>query len=368
MDLEVLELFKELLQFKSITPSDGGAFQFLKEYLKGTGDIFEIEKGGVKNLIAIKEMGPGEHLTLAGHIDVVPPGEGWSSDPFQPVERGGYIYGRGAQDMKSGLTGLIYAFKFGRWRRGTLSLIITSDEEGEAKFGTLEVLKWMEREGLLPHYGIVGEPTSEERFGDTIKIGRRGSINGVLEIYGVQGHVAYPNRFLNPVEILAPLLPAFAGRNLDEGTQFFDPSRIVITDIRGGLQVTNVTPDKVRIMFNVRNSPATTPAEVEEFFKNLLKGVDYSLQLQVSAEPFRTDPSSKVVTLLQREVAQVTKVTPKLSTGGGTSDARFLAQFGVKVAEFGPRNDRAHKVDERVSIDEVLQLGEIFKRVLEGWR
>jgi succinyl-diaminopimelate desuccinylase len=367
MEPEVVKLFKTLLSFKSITPDDGGAFHYLKEYLKGSGDIVEFEKEGVKNLLVIKEQGKGDHLTLAGHIDVVPPGKGWETDPFVPVEKEGYIYGRGAQDMKSGLAGLIYAFKYGKWKRGTLSLMITSDEEGDAKYGTIEILRLMERENILPNYGIVAEPTCENQFGDTIKIGRRGSINGVLRIKGVQGHAAYPERCINPVELIAPLMGAFVGRNLDNGDEHFAPSKLVITDIRGGMEVTNVTPDEVKIMFNVRNGLSTNREDIEEFFRQLLRNIPYELHLHQSAYPFKTSKFSKVVKHLKKEVEKETGVTPTLSTSGGTSDARFLAQYGVEVAEFGVINDRAHKINERTTREEVIKIGKIFKDVVENW-
>jgi succinyl-diaminopimelate desuccinylase len=225
----------------------------------------------------------------------------------------------------------------------------------------------MERENILPNYGIVAEPTCENQFGDTIKIGRRGSINGVLRIKGVQGHAAYPERCINPVELIAPLMGAFVGRNLDNGDEHFAPSKLVITDIRGGMEVTNVTPDEVKIMFNVRNGLSTNREDIEEFFRQLLRNIPYELHLHQSAYPFKTSKFSKVVKHLKKEVEKETGVTPTLSTSGGTSDARFLAQYGVEVAEFGVINDRAHKINERTTREEVIKIGKIFKDVVENW-
>jgi succinyl-diaminopimelate desuccinylase len=304
---------------------------------------------------------------LGGHIDVVPPGEGWSSDPFVPTIREGYLYGRGAQDMKSGLAGLLYGFKNCNWRGKNLILIITSDEEGEGRYGTLEALKFLEREGLIPEYGLVGEPTSEQRLGDAIKIGRRGSINGVIEIYGKQGHAAYPEQCINPVELIAPRCDQFVGRLLDQGDAHFPPSKLVVTDIRGGMEVTNVTPDKVRIMFNIRNNTQTDRSKVERFLEEVLEGIDHSVTLTQSAYPFLTDPSSKVVKRLEESIEEVAGLSPKLSTAGGTSDARFFAQFGIEVVECGVVNDRIHQVDERVPVADLPKLAEIYLKFIESF-
>lgn len=380
-----VELLKELIRFKSITPSDGGGLEFIKQFLKGMGDFVEIEKNGVKNLVVIREGKGKKSLALAGHIDVVPPGNGWNSDPFSPTLREGYIYGRGAQDMKSGLAGLIWAFKNSNWQGKRIFLIITSDEEGEAKYGTLEVLKWMEREKILPDYGIVGEPTSEKVVGDSIKIGRRGSINGVLTIYGKQGHVAYPDQLLNPVELIAPLCSHFVGQLLDNGDAYFPPSKLVVTDIRGGMEVVNVTPDRLQIMFNIRNNTNTDIKKVQQFWKKILEGIGnlenlgnmkknfsiknrkkgkYRLKLSQSAYPFLTNPTSPIVIKTVEGIKKVCGITPKLSTAGGTSDARFFAQFGIEVVEFGVLNNRIHQTDERVKPEEVEQVAQVYLYLL----
>jgi len=364
--MEIKELFIELLKFKSITPDEGGSFEFIKQYLNNF-NIVEINKNGVKNLFIYKKFGEGEHLSFAGHLDVVPPGEGWESDPFEPTIKGDKIFARGAQDMKSGVASFLYAVKNSKKFNGTLSLILTSDEEGEAKYGTLEVLKYLKEKKMLPDYAIVAEPTCETKFGDAIKIGRRGSINGVLILKGKQGHAAYPEKSINPIHQIAPILPEIAGKNLDNGDNYFAPSKLVITDIRAGMEVTNVTPNSLKMMFNIRNSTLTDIEKIEKFIREKFKGVEYQLELSESAKPFITSPDTKVVKLLENSIKKVTDITPKLSTAGGTSDARFLAEFGVKAVEFGVINDSIHSPNEYTKIEYVEKLTQIFTDVIDNF-
>ena len=361
--MEVIELFKRLLSFPSVTPDDAGSLEFIREYLKSFNALW-FNKEGVKNLFLYKKFGEGEHLCFAGHVDVVPPGEGWRSDPFEPVERDGYVYARGAQDMKSGVAAFVQAVKETKNFNGTLSILLTSDEEGEAKWGTRYALEELERMGMIPNFAIVAEPTCEERFGDAIKIGRRGSINGVIEKIGKQGHAAYPEKAINPIHKVAQVLPHMAGVDLDEGDEFFAPSKFVITDIRAGMEVTNVTPGKLKMMFNVRNNTKTSMRDIEAFVHKYFDGMNYSLKLSESAKPFVTDPSSKVVKVIDEAIEEVTGIKPKHSTAGGTSDARFLAEYGVKTIEFGVKNDTIHAPNERTTKEEVVGLYEVFKKVI----
>ena len=361
--MEVIELFKRLLSFPSVTPDDAGSLDFIREYLKEYNALW-FNKEGVKNLFLYKKFGEGDHLCFAGHVDVVPPGEGWRSDPFEPVERDGYIYARGAQDMKSGVAAFVQALKETKNFNGTLSILLTSDEEGEAKWGTKYALEELERMGMIPDFAIVAEPTCEERFGDAIKIGRRGSINGVIEKIGKQGHAAYPEKAINPIHKVAQVLPHMAGVDLDEGDEFFAPSKFVITDIRAGMEVTNVTPGKLKMMFNVRNNTKTSMRDIEAFVHKYFDGMNYSLKLSESAKPFVTDPNSKVVKVIDEAIEEVTGVKPKHSTAGGTSDARFLAEYGVKTIEFGVKNDTIHAPNERTTKEEVVGLYEVFKKVI----
>ncbi|CAG9468471.1 succinyl-diaminopimelate desuccinylase [Campylobacter upsaliensis] len=361
------ELLIELLKFKSITPNDDGALNFIALELEDF-EAFFIEKEGVKNLLLTKKFNDeGEHLAFGGHIDVVPAGEGWENEPFNPVEKDGFIYARGSQDMKSGVAAFVSAVKNANFKGSRLSLLLTSDEEGEAKYGTLELLKFMEEKNMLPSYAIVAEPTCVKSFGDSIKIGRRGSINGKLLIRGKQGHAAYPEKAINPIHEFAPVLKFLAGFDLDPGSAEFAPSKIVLTDIRAGLGVSNVTPNDLRLMLNVRNSNDTSVEDVRNYIEKLCHGLNYELVLTQSSKPFLTDSNSKIVQKLNQSVQKISKVVPELNTKGGTSDARFFAEFGVSVAEFGVRNDTIHAVNERVSVEDFEKLCLVFKDLVENF-
>ncbi len=362
--MNVVDLLIRLLSAPSVTPEDAGLMEYVRESLPGF-EVLRVDEGGVKNLFMSRKFGEGEHLCFAGHIDVVPPGEGWHSDPFVPRIEGGMLYGRGAQDMKSGVAAFLQAMKEAETFDGTLSLLLTSDEEGEAKYGTRIVLEHLKEIGRLPDYAIVAEPTCEERFGDAVKIGRRGSINGVIEVFGRQGHAAYPEKSDNPIHRIAPILLQIAGVDLDSGDEHFAPSKLVITDIRAGMEVTNVTPGTLKMMFNVRNSTATSLEDVERFIRERLEGLAYELKLSQSAKPFVTDPDTRIVRLLDRSIQAVTGLTPKHSTAGGTSDARFFGEYGVKVVEFGVRNDTIHAPNERVAVEEVEGLYRVFRDLIE---
>ncbi|MBA1438158.1 MAG: succinyl-diaminopimelate desuccinylase [Epsilonproteobacteria bacterium] len=364
--MNVIELFKYLINSKSETPDDGGILLFIEDYLQDFTAI-RVDVEDVKNLFIYKKFGNGDHLCFAGHVDVVPAGDGWQSDPYEASKRDGYIYGRGAQDMKSGVAAFTQAVKEAKDFNGTLSLLLTSDEEGDAVNGTVKVLEYLQDKGMLPDYCVVAEPTCEEDFGDAIKVGRRGSINGYLTIYGKQGHAAYPQKAINPVHLLAPRLGAMAGVDLDNGDEHFAPSKFVITDIRAGMQVTNVTPNELKMMFNVRNNTKTTQDEVKAFVTKHLDGLDYEFKLTQGSYPFKTDPETKVVQKIDKAIEKVTKITPKHSTAGGTSDARFVAAFGVAVVEFGVKNDTIHSVNERTTAAEVQGLYEVFQELIESW-
>jgi len=358
--MNVVDLLMKLLSFESITPDDAGSLAFIENYMEGYEASY-VNKGGVKNLFLSKKFSDGPHLCFAGHVDVVPPGDGWHTNPFVPVIQEGNIYARGTQDMKSGVASFLQAIKACDSFKGRLSVLLTSDEEGEATHGTVIMLEYLKTVGLLPDYCIVAEPTCETAFGDAIKIGRRGSINGYLTIHGRQGHAAYPEKAVNPVHQLAPLLEKIAGVHLDEGDENFAPSQMVITDIRGGMEVTNVTPGELKIMFNVRNSTKTTQESVRQHIEKVLNGLDYTLELTQGSYPFVTRRDSKVVGKIRQSIKKVTGHETKLSTAGGTSDARFMGAFGIDVVEFGVINDTIHAPNERTSIAEVEALYHVFK-------
>lgn len=365
--MNVIELFKYFLESPSVTPEDGGIFEFLSEYLHNF-EVIRIDKEGVKNLFAYRRFGEGKHLCFAGHVDVVPSGDGWNTDPFVATEVDGYIYARGAQDMKSGVAAFTQALKEAENFGGTLSILLTSDEEGPAKFGTVEVLAYLKEHALLPDAVVVAEPTCEERFGDAIKVGRRGSINGIVEITGKQGHAAYPEKAINPVHQIAPILSNIAGAFLDEGDEYFAPSQLVITDIRAGIETTNVSPGKLKMMFNVRNSTRTDKEKIAAFIALHLGGLDYTLSLDQTAQPFVTDADTLIVQTLSDAIQEICNITPKNSTAGGTSDARFVAAYGIDVIEFGVINDTIHAPNERTSIDEVNNLYAVFTKLIDNFR
>lgn len=365
--MQLIELFKFMIESKSVTPDDGGLLDFVENYLSDFKAV-RIDVEGVKNLFIYKKFGEGEHLCFAGHVDVVPAGSEWSSDPYEAVEKDGFIYGRGTQDMKSGVAAFVKAAQDTKEFGGTLSIILTSDEEGDGIYGTKEVIKYLQTNSMLPDAVVVAEPTCEKIFGDAIKIGRRGSINGYITIKGKQGHAAYPEKSINPINLIAPRLANMAGIDLDNGDEFFSPSKFVVTDIRAGMQVTNVTPNELKMMFNVRNTTLTSKDDVERFAVKNLEGLEYELKLTQGSYPFMTSSDKKVIKNIDEAIESITGIKPKYSTSGGTSDARYFAPLGVDVVEFGVINDTIHAVDERTSIAEVEGLYKVFKKLIEDWK
>lgn len=375
MSSNVCEFLAKLVSYPSITPKECGIYEYIQSYLPDF-EFIKIDKEGVKNLFLFKKFGVGEkplHICFAGHIDVVPPGDGWESDPFEPILKDGYLYGRGTQDMKSGVSAFVCAIRdFSQGYQDqdftqplVLSILLTSDEEGPGIYGTKIVLETLKNQNLLPDMAIVAEPTCVKQIGDTVKIGRRGSINGMINIEGIQGHVAYPEKCCNPVELLGAKLGALAGVNLDGGDEYFSPSKLVITDIRGGIEAVNVTPANLRIMFNVRNSTRTHLCDIEAYIKKTLDGLKYTLELKQSSEPFITGSNSKIARVLSGVIEEFCGITPIFSTTGGTSDARYFSSFGVEVVEFGVLNDTIHSANEKVAIKDLQSLYEVFLKTID---
>jgi len=366
--MKIIPLFQKLLQYKSITPNDAGIYDFIEEYLGESWSCIKLDIEDVTNRFYYKKFNDNdENLCFAGHVDVVPTGDGWSVDPFEAKIVDGIITARGAQDMKSGVASFLYACKNATDFNGTLSILLTSDEEGEAIHGTVKVLEYLKEKNFLPTSAIVAEPTCEDIFGDAIKVGRRGSINGYFELQGKQGHAAYPEKAINPVHQIAPILPEIAGFNLDNGDDFFSPSKFVVTDIRSGMEVTNVTPNKLNMMFNVRNSTKTTQETIKDFIAQKFDGLDYTLRLTQGSYPFVTDANTDVVKNMQKSIHDICNIDTKLSTAGGTSDARFFGQFKIPTVEFGVKNDTIHAIDERVEIKDVEKLSEVFTNIIKNW-
>ena len=368
-----LELTQDLMSRRSVTPADEGCQEVMIRRLSALG--FEVEPlrfGGVTNFWAHRG-GAGPVFCFAGHTDVVPTGplEEWRSDPFVPTIRDGVLYGRGAADMKSGLAAMITAteaFVGAHPRhRGRITFLITSDEEGPSVEGTKRVAALLGQRGQRIDWCLVGEPSSEAAVGDTLKIGRRGSFSGRLTVHGVQGHVAYPQLAENPVHTLAPALAELTSRVWEQGTEHFDPTSFQVSNLNAGTGAPNVIPGELKARFNLRYSPVQTLEGLKETVEGILRrhGVRYTLEWYLSGEPFYT-PSGALSDAVCRAVREVTGAPPRLSTGGGTSDGRFIAPLGAQVVELGVVNASIHKVNEHVRVSDIDALHRMYFNVLKN--
>lgn len=372
-DSAVLDLTRTLIRRPSLTPDDAGCCALIAERLAASGFTAEwIDAGGVTNLWAT--CGQGAPVTiLAGHTDVVPTGplDQWLSDPFQPEIRDGVLYGRGAADMKSGLAAMICAAERllaavpERPVKGTLAFLITSDEEGAARFGTRHVVEVLKSRGIRPDYAIVGEASSNQQLGDRIMIGRRGSLNGTLKVFGKQGHVAYPHKVENPIHRFAPALAELAATVWDGGNAHFPPTSFQVSNLNAGTGANNVVPGDIAALFNFRYCTESTEASLRERVHAILDkhGLRYELHWQLSGEPFLTEQGAAIAAA-QAAIREVTGLTPELFTGGGTSDARFISPWGAQTLEIGPVNDSIHKLNEHVRVDDLEPLAAIYQRIL----
>ena len=368
MTADPLPLAQALIRCASVTPEDAGAQEVLGVALGRLGfAVTRLRFGEVDNLFA--RIGKGfPHLCFAGHTDVVPEGAGgWSAAPFAGEVRDGVLYGRGACDMKGAIAAFLAACATHLEQgppRGSISLLITGDEEGPAVDGTVRVLDWMERNGQVPDFCIVGEPTNRHRLGDMIKIGRRGSLNARIVVHGVQGHVAYPSRADNPVHRLVRALAAVTAAPLDAGSEWFEPSTLQVTSIDVGNPATNVIPAVARAALNIRFNDRHCGASLAAWLRAALgqHAERFDLDVSVSGESFLTSPG-QAVARLQAAVRAVTGIEPKLDTGGGTSDARFITRC-CPVAEFGLVGRTMHQVDECVPVAELRDLARVYRAVL----
>lgn len=356
----------------SVTPTDGGCQDVMMKRLAAAGFRVEpLRYGTVDNFWAVHGQG-GPVFCFAGHTDVVPTGplEEWKSDPFQPSIRDGVLYGRGAADMKSGLAAMITATEAfvaaHPTHKGTIAYLITSDEEGPSVDGTKRVVETLRARGDRIDWCCVGEPSSEKKVGDTIKIGRRGSLSGRLTVHGIQGHVAYPQLAENPVHTLAPALAELTSRVWDQGTEHFQPTTFQISNFNAGTGAPNVIPGELKARFNLRYSPVQTLDTIRDTVEGILKKhkVRYTLEWYVSGEPFFTPPAELSRAAVDA-IRAVTGAEPKLSTGGGTSDGRFIAPMGAQVVEIGVVNASIHKVNECVRVEEIDALHRIYLGLLE---
>lgn len=367
-----LALACDLIHCPSVTPADAGCLDLLGARLAAAGfALTPLPFGEVSNLWAVRGDA-GRLFCFAGHTDVVPPGpeSEWRHPPFTPQIENGILYGRGAADMKGALAAMVTAVEAfvaaHPQHPGRIGFLLTSDEEGPARDGTARVVDWLRDQGIIPDWCLVGEPSSSTTLGDVIRNGRRGSLNGSLRVRGVQGHVAYPERADNPIHRAAPALAALAAEIWDRGNAHFPPTSFQISTIAAGEGVTNVIPGELRVLFNFRFSTAVTAAQLQARTEAILDhhGLEYALDWQLSGEPFLT-PVGDLVNAAVGAVHDRTGTHTELSTGGGTSDGRFIAPLGTQVVELGLLNASIHKIDEQVAVADLELLSEIYRDMLE---
>lgn len=371
---DIRHLLTKLVRFKSITPDDAGCQELMIEYLKALGFRCErYDQAPVKNFYA--EYGSqGPLLIFAGHTDVVPVGDEslWTGNPFELREQHGMLYGRGVADMKGSLVSMLLAAKQFVEKypqpNGRLGFLITSAEEGDHyALGTPHVMQQLKQLGNIPQYCIVGEPSSTKNIGDTIKIGRRGSLNGALIVYGQQGHVAYPHLAKNPIHLISPAMSELVQTHWDLGNQHFPPTSFQITSIQSGGYATNITPSDLTMHFNFRYNTEHSASSLQNRFEHVLKqhGLDYDVRWTLSGEPFLTEKGALLESCLKAISAHTPQKT-ECSTSGGTSDGRFIAPYGVEVIELGPVNATIHQVNESVKISDLETLTQLYGAVMEN--
>lgn len=370
-----LALAKALIQKSSVTPNDAGCCDLIAERLSPLGFQIEFLRfGEVTNFWAVREGGePGPTLVLAGHTDVVPTGplERWSYPPFSAQEANGMLYGRGASDMKSSLAAFVVATEefiaaFPRFP-GRLAFLITSDEEGPAIDGTVQVVRELAHRGELLNYCIIGEPTSVNSLGDMIKNGRRGTLSGSLIIHGKQGHIAYPHQAENPIHTFAPALAELAAMKWDDGNTYFPPTTWQVSNLNAGTGATNVIPGELRAQFNFRFGSVSSPDDLRARLESVLSRhhLKFDLEWTLGGDPYLTAPG-KLCQAVSQSILKVTQTKAELSTTGGTSDGRFIAKHCREVIEFGPPNATIHQINERVAVADLGPLAEIYRQSMEA--
>lgn len=371
-DHPAIDLLRKLVRRASVTPDDAGCQQLIADRLRASGFRCEhMPFGDVSNLWA-RRGDTGPVLCFAGHTDVVPPGplQDWQTDPFEPVIKDGLMYGRGSADMKSGLAAMVVAVEqfveANPDHAGSLALLITSDEEGRARDGTLKVVESLTARGDNIDWCVIGEPSSLDELGDVVRIGRRGSLSATLQINGTQGHVAYPHLANNPIRHFAPILDELHNIEWDRGNEYFPPTSFQVVSIQSDSGAPNITPSELSTTFNFRYSTEWTHESLISKVTELLDGhgIDYKLNWHLSGEPFLTAPG-KLVDAVSNAVREQSGKNPELSTGGGTSDGRFIASASTDVVELGPVHASIHKVDEHVRVDDVPKLASMYQRIME---
>ena len=372
MTSKTLELACDLVACASVTPVDAGCLDLIGGRLSALGfDTSRLPSGEVDNLWAIRGRG-SPIFAFAGHTDVVPPGdlESWHTDPFEPVIKDGMLFGRGAADMKGSLAAMVIAVE--RFlenhssHTGSIAFVLTSDEEGPAVDGTVKVVDYLTANGIALEWCLVGEPSSAERLGDTVRVGRRGSLNARLRVNGVQGHVAYPELADNPIHRALAALTELTTRVWDEGNDYYPPTSFQISNINGGTGAENVIPQDLEVWFNFRYCTENTATSLQQGVTEVLNRyrLDYDLNWHSTGEPFLTDGGVLVDTTAQ-VLNELLGLTPDLSTGGGTSDGRFIAPTGTELVELGPINATIHKINECVAIDDLDRLTDVYCAIVE---
>jgi succinyl-diaminopimelate desuccinylase len=368
--LDPVALASALIDVPSVTPARGEVFDVLEAALAPLGftvhrfTLGEAPDGPTENMVAIRGNG-APHFGFAGHLDVVPAGEGWSGDPFNAHIANGRLIGRGANDMKGAIAAFVAALTRAEQRSGTVSLLITGDEEGYATYGTPRIIDWLNERGIRPDMILIGEPTSDSRLGDTVKIGRRGTVNMWIDVPGTQGHVAYPHRADNPLPGLARIMAALDAVHLDDGTDAFPPSNLEFTAVSTPTQASNVIPGSATAQLNIRfNNLQRGPdlvRMVEEIAKREAPGA--TVRSRITGEAFLTPPG-RLYDVVTAAIEAETGIAPELSTSGGTSDGRFLIQL-CPVVDFGLPNATMHKLDESASVEDLHALTRIYARILD---
>ena len=369
VSVDPIALARDLINCPSVTPARGEVFDILQRALEPLGFtvhrwvLGEPPDGPTENMVAIRGEG-GPHFGFAGHLDVVPPGDGWSSDPFDARIEDGVLVGRGANDMKSAVAAFVAALSRVGQASGTTSLLITGDEEGYATYGTPRIIDWLNERHIRPDMILIGEPTSVDRLGDTVKIGRRGSVNMWIDVPGTQGHVAYPHRADNPIPKVAKVVAALEALHLDDGTEAFPPSNLEFTAVSTPTQASNVIPASATVQLNIRFNNLQRGEDlvkrVEEIAERQAPGS--TVRARISGEAFLTPPGP-LYDVVVAAIEEETCITPELSTSGGTSDGRFLIQL-CPVVDFGLPNATMHKLDESAAVQDIETLANIYERVL----
>ncbi len=367
-----IDFATELMRCASVTPDDAGCQQLIANRLRTAGFTIEsLPFGDVSNLWARRGT-ENPVLCFAGHTDVVPAGpiEHWNTDPFKPEIRAGILYGRGAADMKASLAAMIdAAVEFvgkNSNHSGSIAFLITSDEEGRARDGTLRVMETLNSRNETIDWCVIGEPSCCDKLGDTVRIGRRGSLSAMLTVHGLQGHVAYPELASNPIQSLAPVLAELYAKPVDEGNEFYPPTSFQMVNIASDAGAPNVTPGSLNARFNFRYSTVWTHQQLQTFVHELFDshGLEYTLDWHLSGEPFLTPPG-QLTDAVQEAVSSITGTQPELSTGGGTSDGRFIAPGGAQVVEFGPVNTTIHKANEQIPVGDIELMKSVYRKVLD---